>query len=137
MTSTPEPSISFVATDRRAVVAHLCAGLRQALASDQPWAREEVVVPWHATAPTFTELPGRVVRELLAAWDEAEAHLLSIEFSGYLETDQGPRAWGFLVLHEGETPPPCPRIDEVSVVETEAGYRCEVTIHHAGETADA
>lgn len=137
MTSIPESTITFVASDRRALVAHLCAGLRQALAPDQPWEGAEVVVPWHATAPTFEELPERVVRDVLDEWGEAGADLLSIEFSGYLETDDGPRAWGYLVLRETAAPAPCPAIEGVTVVPTEAGYRCEAHVRRATGAPDA
>jgi hypothetical protein len=114
--------------DRRSLVARLCAELGHALAGNERWEREDIVVPWHASAPTFDELPARVVATLLDEWDEADARLAGIEFSGYLETDHGPRAWGSLVLHEGRPRGFHPEVDTLTIERIETGYRLELRL---------
>jgi hypothetical protein len=118
--------------DRRGVVARLCAELSAELARDQEWEREDMVVPWHATAPAFEALPERVVTSILDEWEEADACLAGIEFSGYLETDRGPRAWGCLMVHEGQPRAGRPEVIAITVTESDAGYRLEARLRHPG-----
>lgn len=131
--------IRFATTiaDRRALLARLCDELSRALAHDERWERDDAVVPWHASAPTFEALPTRVVASILDEWAELGDRLAGIEFSGYLETDHGPRAWGSLVVHEGRPREREPRLASCTVEPAEGGYRLEARLHLGTDGDDA
>lgn len=114
--------------DRRSLLARLCAELGETLAPAERWERDDAVVPWHATAPTFAELPARLVAAVLDEWEEIGACLSGLEFSGYLETDHGPRAWGCLHVHEGRPRSSRPEVESLTVEEIEGGYRLEARL---------
>jgi hypothetical protein len=136
MTDNTESIIAFEVPDRRALVALLCSRICETLAADRALGRATVLLPWQASAPTIEELPGRVIAELLAEWEEAGGHVLvEVELSGFLETDTGPRAWGYLALHEGEPHPSRPEIDRVEVRPAGSGYRLEARIRTRGQGA--
>lgn len=120
--------------DRRGLLARLCAELGETLAPDERWERGDAVVPWHATAPTFAELPARVVAAVLDEWEDVGDRLSGLEFSGYLDTDHGPRAWGCLHVHEGRPRLSRPEIESLTVEEIEGGYRLEARLR--AETMD-
>jgi hypothetical protein len=129
---TVEIHISVDTPDRRVLLARLCAELDHALARDERWERDDAVVPWHAAAPRFADLPARVVAAVLDEWEEVDACLAAVEFSGYLETEQGPRAWGCLTVHEGRPRTARPALDTLSVEEGAAGCRLEARLRLGG-----
>lgn len=117
---------SFMARDRRTLIATLCAALNDALAHNRAWERGSSLLPWQATAEAFESLPSRIMETVLDELNEPGARLQEIEFSGYLETDRGPRAWGFLAIRDGEQPGEGRvEVQDFRVAEHEAGYRCD------------
>jgi hypothetical protein len=124
--------------DRRGLLARLCAELAHTLAPDERWERGDAVVPWHATAPTFAALPERVIAAVLDEWEDVGDRLSGLEFSGYLETDHGPRAWGCIHIHEGRPRASRPEVESLEVEEIEGGYRLEARLRAvAMDGADA
>jgi hypothetical protein len=123
--------IAIESPDRRSLLARLCDELGRALAPDGQWERDDAVVPWHASAGTFEDLPGRMIAAVLDEWAETGARLAGVEFSGYLETDHGPRAWGSLIVREvtaGEAPP---EIDSLATERIEGGYRLQARLRRS------
>lgn len=129
-----EIRIAIDMPDRRGLLARLCAELARALAPDERWERGDAVVPWHASAPSFEALPERVVAAVLAEWEETDACLAGVEFSGYLETDRGPRAWGCLAVHEGRPRALRPEVHSCAVEQAESGYRLDARLRHPAAT---
>lgn len=127
------PDRPFVATapTDRALLAELLATLRADLGEAGEWERNATVLPWQATAPRFEDLPERVLAEVLAAWAELGGRLAELELSGYLQTDSGPRAWGYLAVREAEADQP-PVVARVRVIRVEAGYRVEAALRASG-----
>ena len=130
--------IAIETPDRRNLVGRLCAELHRALARDERWERGDAVVPWHASAPTFAKLPARVVGAILDEWEDADDLLSGLEFSGYLETDHGPRAWGCLHVHEGRRRESWPEVESLTIEDVDGGYRLEARLFlRSLDSADA
>lgn len=120
--------IRIAMPDRRVLLARLCEEIGLALARGQRWERDDALVPWHASAATFEALPARVVEAILDEWAETGDRLGGIEFSGYLETDLGPRAWGCLTVHEGQPRELAPELEACTVELDGGGYRLEARL---------
>ncbi len=120
-------TVSGVA-DRRALLARLCGELGRALGGDGGWERDDALVPWHASAATFEELPARVMDAILDEWAETGDRLGGIEFSGYIETDHGPRAWGSVTIHEGRPRVLVPEVEGCTVEPAGDGFRVEARL---------
>lgn len=118
--------------DHRAVMARFCDELGRALAGDQRWERDDAVVPWHASASSFEALPEQVVEAILGEWAEIGDRLGGIEFSGFLETDHGPRAWGCLAVREGHPRERSPELEMCTVAPDSDGYRIEARLRFPG-----
>ena len=124
--------------DRRVLLARLCDELGLALARGQGWEGDDSLVPWHASAATFEALPARMVEAILDELAETGDCLGGIEFSGYLETDHGPRAWGCLTVHEGRPRELAPELEACTVGPDGSGYRLEARLRlGAMDGADA
>ena len=114
--------------DRRALLARFSEELGHALARGQTWERDDAVVPWHASASSFEELPRRMTEVILGEWADTGGCLGGIEFSGYLETDHGPRAWGCLSVHEDRPRELAPELETCTVTPGGSGYRLEARL---------
>lgn len=114
--------------DRRALLARFCGELGRALAGDERWERDDTLVPWHATAATFEDLPARVLDAILDEWAETGDRLGGIEFSGYIETDHGPRAWGSVMVHGGRPRELVPDVEACTVEQVADGFRVEARL---------
>lgn len=121
--------------DRRALLARFCEELASALTGDRQWMGDGFVVPWHASANEFDSLPERVVAAILEEWDDAGGRLAGIEFSGYLDTDHGPRAWGSLLAGEGGSRERSPELVSCTVERAGEGYRIDARLR-PGSGAD-
>lgn len=125
-----ETTLSFTSNSRRSLITTLCAKLNAALAASGQWEREPTLYPWQATSDSFERLPKRVVDVVMEGWHEANHQLDEIECSGYMETDEGSRAWGFIAVHQNSPPVEIhPIIDKVSVTVSGSTYQCEVRMH--------
>lgn len=128
-TNNLETTISITSNSRRALIADLCAELNAALTTDHPWERGSTLYPWQATATSFEELPARVLEAVLEEWGERDRQHGEIECSGYMETDEGSRAWGFLAVHENmPSRERRPIVDHVSVTVSAETCRFEARI---------
>ncbi len=117
-----------VATDRRELLARFCDELARAMAGGQRWEGGGFVVPWHVSAGDFEALPAGVVAAIVEAWDEAGGQLAGIEFSGYLETDHGPRAWGSLMTRDAAPGKRPPELEACTVERAGDGYRIDARL---------
>lgn len=115
-------------SDRRALLARFCDELGRALIRDDRWERGDALVPWHASASSFEDLPARVMAAIFDEWAETGGRLGGIELSGYLETDHGPRAWGSLRVHEGRLREAAPELEELTVAPAGGGYQIEARL---------
>lgn len=119
-----EQTIEIEALDRRSLVVMLCHELNRVLTTEQAWEQGCVLHHWEATASSFETLPADVIEVALEAWENADSRLDQIECSGYLETDEGVRAWGFVAVRPHQTRiQHRPNIDNIDLQRTENGYR--------------
>lgn len=131
MPRTPDAPLVVTAPTDRALLAELLAALRAEVCEAGEWGRDATVLPWQATASRFEDLPERVLAEVLAAWADLGGRLAELELSGYLQTDSGPRAWGYLAVRDVEADQP-PAVARVRVTRVEAGYRVEAALRAPG-----
>ena len=127
-----EMTLSFTSNSRRSLILTLCAELNATLTANQHWERDATLHPWQATSDSFDGLPERVVDAVMDGWHETNRQLDEIECSGYMETDEGSRAWGFLAVHQSSPPiETYPIVDRVSVAVSGDIYQCEVRMRRA------
>lgn len=132
MATSRESTISFSAPDRRELIEGLCIALDDALAVHDGVEEGGELIPWQATAESISDLARDIVRLVLDTLDDEGAQLGSLELGGFLETDQGPRAWGTVALRHGEERESA-RIDieSISVKESDTGWRFEARVVNA------
>ena len=135
MDTDPITTITFTAPGRHELIGALCDTLCEVLEPDAVPDQAGTLVPWQVTAPTFEALPGRLIDAVFGELAAAGGQLASVEFSGYLETDEGPRAWGFIGLAEGPVPTRGVDHDEPTVVPLESGYRITWRLRREGSDA--
>lgn len=123
MVTDPDTTITFTASGRHELIGALCDTLCEVLAPGATPDEAGTLVPWQATAATFEALPGRMIDAVLDELVAAGGSLASVEFSGYLETDEGPRAWGFIGLAGGSGSTRGMEHDQPTVIPLESGYR--------------
>ena len=99
-----EQTIAIEAPDRRALIERFCLALGDALAAGEDTAAG-TLVPWQVSAATFEDLPAEILATVTAILEEEGQALASIEPGGYLETDDGSRAWGTVALRDGDADP--------------------------------
>lgn len=104
--------INISASRRRELVALLCVALDDALSRHDNWETGCELCHWQATVPAFELLPATIIETIFNEWSDSGERMDEIEFSGYLETDDGPRAWGFLALRKDQ-----PRLEERPLLE--------------------
>jgi hypothetical protein len=129
MVTDPDITITFTAADRHELIGALCDTLCEVLAPDATPEQAGALVPWQVTADTFEALPGRMIDTVLEELAASGGQLASVEFNGYLETDEGPRAWGFIGLVEGGAATHGLEHDQPVVVPLESGYRITWRVH--------
>lgn len=114
---------------RRELVARLCLALNEALAPADDWASGSEIRHWQVAVVDFGDLPAGIIEAVLEEWSESGGRLDEIEFSGYLDTEDGHRAWGFLAVR-GEEPRERerPKLEQARVEETEDGLALTATI---------
>lgn len=121
--NTIDISVASERPERRDLLARFCTELGRALAGNEVWDGGGSVVPWHVSASEFDALPARLAETIFAEWDESGGQLAGIEFSGYLETDQGPRAWGSLMVRDDLPRGRIPELLSCTVGRAGDGYR--------------
>jgi hypothetical protein len=122
-------TIEFESPDRRSLIVTLCRELNAVLTTEQPWEQGCVLHHWEASVPSFEALPKNVIDVALDAWESAGSRLDEIECSGYLETDDGARAWGFVAVRPNEAPVQrSPDVSSVELSQADRGYRLRVQI---------
>lgn len=114
---------------RRELVARLCLALNEALAPADDWTSGSEIRHWQVAVADFGDLPAGIIEAVLEEWSESGGRLDEIEFSGYLDTEDGHRAWGFLAMGAGERGEHGhPYLEQISVAETEDGYTLMATM---------
>lgn len=127
--NTTESTISISAPDRRGLIERLCVSLNDVLASGGGAEFGGTLLPWQATTAAFADLPREIVATVYGAVDDEDARLGVLELGGYLETDQGSRAWGTVALRDGEPGADTwVDVDSIGVEESETGLRLELTV---------
>ncbi|HYH11135.1 MAG TPA: hypothetical protein VD789_02180 [Thermomicrobiales bacterium] len=128
-----ESTLSISAPGRRALVDRLCDALNDVLAGSS--GAGSVLLPWQATAATFADLPREIVTSVLAALEDESAHRGAVELGGYMETDQGSRAWGTVSPRAGKRDVGVWIDPEtIDVREDHAGWRLEATVRSSVST---
>jgi hypothetical protein len=128
-----ETQLVVEAADRHTLVLGLVDRLRALLRDTGEWGSGATVVPWQASAEAFDQLPREVLGTLVDAWEHHGGRCVDLELDGYLETDNGPRAWGTVVMRDDLPPARQPmRLDRAKVAENGGRYHLEVAIHLPG-----
>lgn len=104
--------IDISAARPRELVTTLCAALNHGLSRHDHWEAGCALYPWQASVQAFDLLPAAIINVVFDEWSDATERLDEIELSGYLDTGEGHRAWGFLAYRTGE-----PRIEDRPVLE--------------------
>ncbi|CAN5638796.1 hypothetical protein BH23CHL3_BH23CHL3_02650 [soil metagenome] len=121
--------IDISASRRRELVARLCLALNEELTAADDWASGCEIRHWQVAVADFLDLPAGIIEAVLEEWSESGDRLDEIEFSGYLDTGDGHRAWGFLAVRGGEAHArEYPRLERATTEETEDGLALTVTI---------
>lgn len=124
--------IDLTAPGRRELLAMLCAALNDTLSFPGAWESGCELHHWQATSPDFALLPELIIDAVLEAWSESRGRLDEVELSGYMDTDEGHRAWGFLALRPGQPQlEERPEVATIRVSETEGGFAVSASIRRS------
>lgn len=121
--------IDISAPRRRELVARLCLALNEALTPRDHWQRGCEIRHWQVAVARFDALPAEIIEAVLEEWSESRGRLEEVEFSGYLDTAEGHRAWGFLAVRAGERGEPERfYLEQVALDEANDGFALTATI---------
>lgn len=121
--------IDIFARQRRELVAMLCLTLSDALSHQDHWEEGCELRHWQVTVPEFESLPASIIDTIFDEWQESNERLDEVEFSGYLDTDEGHRAWGFLALRSDQVRVQGrPELERLELREIDDGYALKATL---------
>lgn len=127
--SDEQVELRMSAPRRRELVAMLCQALNEKFCHRDGWERGRELRHWQVTADRFEDMPGKVIEAVFNEWADSEQRLDEIEFSGYLDTDDGHRAWGFVaVCVTGSNGVAPPILQGVELQERDGGYELRASI---------
>lgn len=124
--------IDITAPRRRELLVLLCAALNDSFSHQGRWEAGCELRHWQATVPTFERLPRTIIDTVLDEWSESGARLDEVELSGYLDTEDGHRAWGFLALRVGQPRGEVrPKVEQVQMSGDEGRYEVRASIRRS------
>ncbi len=121
--------MEIAASSRRELVAKLCLALNDAFSHRDQWEEGCEIHHWQVTASDFNALPAQIIHTVFNEWSDADERLDEVEFSGYLDTEDGHRAWGFLALRGGQVRVQGrPHLERLHVEEADDRYALTATL---------